>query len=263
LQDKDGRTIKLVGVSHGEPAQNIQVDVLQAIDDAKQVLLETDPDTVVDYVKQNIKAKDWPPMDQGLTEETNARLTKFLSAPADFLHKPNVMGKIFGYIYARGMSRSDTTLFPVRWKNLLSLEKSIKRKFTSRKLSINEIEGAESYSKTMREFALVDYDALVNAAIDCAEKSACMKNWEKTNSEIMDGNFGEGGYDEFYRRFHIYPSLGTRTLPARNAVMHKNIVNLLGNSSSTLVIVGAAHVGGPSGLLNLLNGDGFMPVQCN
>jgi len=263
LQDKDGRTIKLVGISHGEAAQNIQVDVLQAIDDAKQVLLETDPDTVVDYVKQNIKANDWPPMDQGLTEETKARLTKFLSAPADFLHKPNVMGKIFGYIYARGMSRPATTLFPVsRWENLLSLEKSIKRKFTSRKLSINEIEGAESYSKTMREFALVDYDALVNAAIDCAEKSACMKNWEKINSEAMDGNFGEG-YDEYYRRFHIYPSLATRTLPTRNAVMHKNIVNLSGNSSGTLVVVGAGHIGGPSGLLNLLNGDGFKPAQCN
>src|SRR6266581_1857907 len=118
LQDKDGRSIKLVGVSHNENAQNIQVDVLQAIDDAKQVLFETDPDTVVDYAKQNIKAEDWPPMDQGLTEKTNARLTEFLAAPAGFLHKPNVMGKIFGHIYARGMTRSGTKLSHVRWENL-------------------------------------------------------------------------------------------------------------------------------------------------
>ena len=70
--------------------------------------------------------------------------------------------------------------------------------------------------------------------------------YEATSAEYADPEFAEFG-----RRF----------LDERNAGMGERIIDLLRGDSATLVLVGAAHFGGPNGILAHLKKEGYTLTQ--
>lgn len=58
-----------------------------------------------------------------------------------------------------------------------------------------------------------------------------------------------------------FASFATRLLDDRNVAWLPVIQNALKNEATTVVMVGAAHMGGPKGLLALLRAEGYNPVQ--
>jgi len=62
---------------------------------------------------------------------------------------------------------------------------------------------------------------------------------------------------EFHDAFRDFPSLAERLLDDRNRNWIPKIENYLQNRQSCFVVVGAAHLGGPSGLIALLKGRGY------
>jgi hypothetical protein len=257
--------VKFLGVAHTESALNAG-DIFNSAGSA-QVLFELDPekDKLFEQSEAISKSDGWALVGQTLDIETKSRLTRFLGYSEEILEMPNVMGQIYLLIYAKGMAKAGLTVPTVRQsyvnERIFLLEKSIKNEFVKNLLPVNEIEGSTSYSKTMKEGVLEDYGVLINEAISCAEKSECIRNYPEVLAYSMEAKFLD--YETPYRLYIKYPSLNSRTLPVRNGVMHKNILRLTRNVKNTLVVVGAAHLGGDVGLISRLKEDGFTTVSCN
>ena len=74
-----------------------------------------------------------------------------------------------------------------------------------------------------------------------------------------------GDVDSLWRQtrggFAEYPSFGERLLEARNRRWMPKVESLLQGGEACFVVVGAAHLGGPEGLLNLLKQRGYQLEQ--
>jgi len=85
-----------------------------------------------------------------------------------------------------------------------------------------------------------------------------------TSAETMDA-WRKGDADavsrEFHDAFRDFPSLAERLLDNRNLNWIPKIENYLQNGQSCFIVAGAAHFGGPNGLLTLLKGRGYTIEQ--
>ena len=85
-----------------------------------------------------------------------------------------------------------------------------------------------------------------------------------TNTKTMQA-WRQGDADavarEFHDAFRDFPSLAERLLDNRNRTWLPKIENYLQNAQPCFVVVGAAHLGGPNGLIALLKGRGYSIEQ--
>lgn len=86
------------------------------------------------------------------------------------------------------------------------------------------------------------------------------RNEGVSSAETMDA-WRKGDADavsrEFHDAFRDFPSLAERLLDNRNRNWIPKIENYLQNGQSCFIVAGAAHFGGPNGLLALLKGRGY------
>ncbi len=80
-----------------------------------------------------------------------------------------------------------------------------------------------------------------------------MNAWRRGDAEYLSRATHES--------FRDYPVLGERLLDARNKAWLPQIERFLARGKPCFVVVGAAHLGGPGGLLALLRAQGFQTEQ--
>jgi uncharacterized protein len=85
-----------------------------------------------------------------------------------------------------------------------------------------------------------------------------------TNAQTMEA-WRKGDADavarEFHEAFRDFPSLAERLLDNRNRTWIPKIESYLQGAKPCFVVVGAAHLGGPNGLIALLKGRGYTVEQ--
>lgn len=105
-------------------------------------------------------------------------------------------------------------------------------------LSMDESMGSDQIIESIDEYKQVD-----------AELGKYLAVWKKGD---------EAGMDElFIKDFKNYPKLYKILLVDRNNRWITDITGFLNGSGNTMVIVGAAHLAGPDGLVNLLRKKGY------
>jgi uncharacterized protein len=80
-----------------------------------------------------------------------------------------------------------------------------------------------------------------------------MQAWRKGDADAVAR--------EFHDAFHDFPSLAERLLDNRNRNWIPKIEGYLQSGQACFVVVGAAHLGGPNGLISLLKGRGYTVEQ--
>ena len=85
------------------------------------------------------------------------------------------------------------------------------------------------------------------------EGSQLLQAWRRGDADGETRTFTEG--------FRDFPSLGNRLLAARNRNWIPKIEGYLRGGQTCFVVVGAAHMGGPNGVLALLRGRGYKIEQ--
>jgi len=86
-----------------------------------------------------------------------------------------------------------------------------------------------------------------------ASSSTMMSAWRRGDSEALWRMTHDG--------FRDYPVLGDRVLEARNRAWVPQIERFAASGTTHFVVVGAAHMGGPEGLLNLLRNRNYRIEQ--
>jgi len=80
-----------------------------------------------------------------------------------------------------------------------------------------------------------------------------MQAWRKGDADFVA--------KEFHDAFRDFPSLAVRLLDERNRNWIPKIEKYLESKKPCFVVVGAAHLGGPNGVLALLKGRGYTIEQ--
>ena len=80
-----------------------------------------------------------------------------------------------------------------------------------------------------------------------------MQAWRKGDADVVA--------HEFHEAFRDFPSLAVRLLDTRNRNWIPKIENYLQSGKPCFVVVGAAHLGGPNGVIALLKGRGYTVEQ--
>jgi uncharacterized protein len=80
-----------------------------------------------------------------------------------------------------------------------------------------------------------------------------VQSWRKGDADTVARQYHEA--------FHDFPSLAVRLLDNRNRNWIPKIEGYLGSGSVYFVVVGAAHLGGPNGVIALLKGRGYTVEQ--
>ena len=80
-----------------------------------------------------------------------------------------------------------------------------------------------------------------------------VKAWRRGDAEAVNHMLRE--------EFRDFPSLGRRLIDARNRNWLPKIEGYLRSGKTYFVVVGAGHMGGPSGLLAMLRARGYTIEQ--
>lgn len=123
------------------------------------------------------------------------------------------------------------------------------------------VEGLESLREGMATFsALNDRQAealLLLTFMPGSEQSvgndALVAGWKRGDTEFL--------WRQVHLGFRDYPALGRRVLEQRNRAWMPKIERYYSNAKPHFVVVGAAHLGGPEGLLRLLKARGYRIEQ--
>ncbi len=86
-----------------------------------------------------------------------------------------------------------------------------------------------------------------------SSRSDLMRAWRNGNTDVVWHAIHDG--------FRDFPSLGVRILEARNRNWIPKIEGYLSSGQTYFVVVGAAHMGGPNGVLALLRARGYKIEQ--
>lgn len=86
-----------------------------------------------------------------------------------------------------------------------------------------------------------------------ADAKNFMDNWRRGDADAIAR--------DFYHSFRDFPSLAERILAMRNQNWIPKIEKYLTSGQTYFVVVGAAHMGGPNGVLSLLRARGYKIEQ--
>jgi len=116
-------------------------------------------------------------------------------------------------------------------------------------------------------FGVPEFPAIkkeIGRVIECAQSNACMQEYKAHFDKRIAYFFTdtESSYDNMYQISVNDPGTMRATLIPRNERMAYRLLTLLPKEKKALVIVGAAHIGGPDGLAAKLESANFVKVKC-
>lgn len=102
--------------------------------------------------------------------------------------------------------------------------------------------------------------AEIRAALACTRDDQCLQDFMASETYFSDGS--PRSYDEVYRAVVRIPSSLRYSLESRNRYQFTSITANLKPDTRALIVVGAAHIGGPIGLAAKFENAGFVRTKC-
>lgn len=133
----------------------------------------------------------------------------------------------------------------------------------SRKIATDSIESASDlYASSTSSLASLKSE--IRVALECTKSVVCMDDFRKVQALQYEylASGTKRSYDDYYQLLMKIPSFARYSLPQRNIQQFKKIKSFLTDGIHALVIVGAAHVGGPIGLAAKFENAGFVSTKC-
>lgn len=126
------------------------------------------------------------------------------------------------------------------------------------------VESLESVDEILGIPELKVLKSEVGALIECAKTEACVEKYKANYALIREQISGDSkySYDDLSQTLLKMPGFARTTTMARNERMFKRMMSLLLRVKRALVLVGAAHIGGPVGLAEKLEAAKFEKVTC-
>lgn len=140
----------------------------------------------------------------------------------------------------------------------LGVEQFLSERAHSQSKPIVGLESAREHADVFARLSDRESEALllltfIPSDTEASSRSDLMGAWRSGNANVVWHAVHDG--------FRDFPSLGVRILDARNRNWIPKIEGYLGSGQTYFVVVGAAHMGGPSGVLALLRERGYKIEQ--
>lgn len=122
----------------------------------------------------------------------------------------------------------------------------------------------ETVSQMFGLMELAEFKKEIRSILACTQNKACMLAF-KAHTEKRFAYFfmdTESSYDTAYQLATIAHGFSRVTLDPRNERMVQRLLTSIPREKSALVVVGAAHIGGPNGLAAKLESAKFTRVKC-
>ena len=250
----DGHVLYLGGSIHAlQPSDYpLPSSYNRAFDASTRLVFEDDPKTSEQATKDLLKAGQYPKGDSlknHVDPRTYDYLRRFFAIRKVPMEKVNSFRP---WLIDLLLSSASSESFN------LGVER-----FLQRRAGINSkpISGLESSSEHNRVFVgLNDRESealllvlFINAGRETTQGRDIMKAWRRGDADSL-----RRMTDESFRDF---PAMGARVLEARNHAWMPKIEGYLRSGQTYFVVVGAAHLGGPNGLISLLRASGCRMEQ--
>lgn len=121
--------------------------------------------------------------------------------------------------------------------------------------SVTEMFGIPEFPAIKRE---------IGSLVECTKNDVCMQEFKTHAEKRMAYYFTDtdSSYDYVHQLAVNVPGLARATMIPRNERMAQRLLTSLPKEKKALVIVGAAHIGGPTGLASQLESAKFVKVKC-
>ena len=219
----------------------------RAFDASIRLVFEVDPKTLEQATKELVKAGQYPKGDS-LKNHVDPRTYDYLRRFFAIRNVP--MEKVNSFrpwMIDLLLTSASTDSFN------LGVER-----FLQRRAAINSkpISGLESRNEHNRVFVgLNDHESealllvlFINAGLETTGGFDIVKAWRRGDADSLTRMMDES--------FRDLPAMGARMLEARNRAWMPKIEGFLRSGQTYFVVVGAAHLGGPNGLIPLLRARG-------
>jgi uncharacterized protein YbaP (TraB family) len=226
----------------------------RALDASTKLALEVNPDEMRAADKGIMKAALYPKGDSlkhhvdPRTYDYIRRLFSLMNVPEEKIvrYRPWFIALMLQSPSNRGMSLN------------LGVEQFLTNRARSKSKQIVGLENAREHAdvflglsdRESEAFLLLTFIPAQSGSLDF---SRLMNAWRNGDAELPWRAIHDG--------FRDFPSLGERILDARNRNWIPKIEGYLRSSQTYFVVVGAAHMGGPEGLLALLRARGYKIEQ--
>jgi uncharacterized protein YbaP (TraB family) len=252
----DGKTLYLGGSVHAlqsadyplPPAYN------RAFDASTRLSFEVDRKALLESSKGLSKAGEYPPGDnlrKHVDPRTYAylvRLFGLLKVPEQTIAKfrPWYLALLLQAPSLRGVSED------------LGVEEFLYRRAQANSKPVSGLESARGHMEVFSGLSDRQSEAMLLLMFMPSEKGSSQSTrlvdaWRKGDADTETRIFMEG--------FRDFPSLGERLLAVRNRNWIPKIEKYLHSGQTYFVVVGAAHMGGPQGILALLRARGYKIEQ--
>jgi uncharacterized protein YbaP (TraB family) len=226
----------------------------RALDASTKLALEANPDEIRAADKSLVKASLYPSGDS-LKNHVDPRTYNYISrlfalakVPPEKIarYRPWFIALMLQSPGRSGMSPS------------LGVEEFLVQRARARSKQIVGLETAREHSEIFSGLSDRESEALLLLTFippdgGSPDLSRLMNAWRNGDSELP--------WQVIHDGFRDFPSLGERILDTRNRKWIPKIENYLGSGETYFVVVGAAHFGGPNGLLALLRARGYKIEQ--
>ncbi|SDI57881.1 TraB/GumN family protein [Propionivibrio dicarboxylicus] len=150
------------------------------------------------------------------------------------------------------------------WKNLIgasNVEAVAYAYARQHQIPVRDLESVGESSGLPEIYEIKDQ---VDRTMECIDDAKCLQDWNARRLSIADHISSPiKSYDDTYRVVMNSHDTLRITLAPRNQRMFKKMMSFLQDGAHALVIVGAAHIGGPSGLGAKLAYEKFIRTPCD
>lgn len=251
-----GQELYLAGSMHALRSVDypLPAEFNRAFEASSRLSFEVEPDTLRRSSESMVRAGKYPAGDSlrshvdPRTYEYVQRVFKLLHVPEDeYAHyRPWLLSFLLESGGMKGLSQS------------LGVEEFLTSRARANRKPTGGLESANEHAAVFAGLSDVQAEATLLLTFIPREKavtsgSGVMSAWRRGDADSLWHSVHDGYRD--------YPALGERLLEDRNRRWIPKIEGYIKSGQTYMVTVGAAHMGGPSGLVALLKARGFRVEQ--
>jgi uncharacterized protein len=261
---KDNKTAYIFGTTHGVGFLKLPLrpEVEAVLNHSKCIAKELQPNdpTTATSILPLLRLPEKTVLSEVLTPETTNRLRLFLEK---YRYLPTVLEPFKPYVAADSLGFLKAKSSPSStWGTATqSLDDYLVERSRSKQIPLFGIETVKEQLELKDSLTFAEQEAVLLEVLESVENSAEVNQWYSSQFEIGDIQALREGYIE--KQSHI-PSLGiaiNKYIFSRNKTQAERINKMIDNGSECVFAVGALHLGGKNGVVNLLNRFGYKVRQ--
>ena len=224
----------------------------RALDASSHLVLEDDPKASPEGSKDLIKAGQYQKGDS-LKNHVDPRTYDYLRHFFALMNVPEAK-----FMRLKPWFINLVLSYPSDQYLNLGVESFLTKRAKAESKPVSGLEGVREHNQVFEALSDRESEALllilfINAAHESGGGVNVVDAWRQGDTNVLWRSFHDG--------FRDFPSLGERMVEARNRNWIPKIEGYLRSGQTYFVVVGAAHMGGPNGVLALLRERGFKIEQ--